>query len=86
MSNNGSKPQTSEVYQETSQRIAERLLAGYKDKHPKQLEDCDMLFRLRVAHALLLKFHHYYFNLVHNAPTITSQEWLVKQVLGLMSG
>lgn len=86
MSNNGRNSQDRILYQKTSMRIAARIMTAYRRKIAKPITDCDLLYRLQVAHSLLLKFHHFYFSQTHNAPSIESQNWLVREVLWMMSG
>lgn len=69
------------LHKRTSDRMAELLWKQYKHKFPGMFQDCDYIFRLRVAHTLLLRFFHVYFNRTHKHPTYASQEWIIKQVL-----
>lgn len=81
MSNTREDASTELLHKRTSDRMAELLWCQYKHKYPDKLTDCDYIFRLRVAHTLLLRFFHVYFNRTHRHPTLASQEWLIYQVL-----
>lgn len=68
-----------ETYKRTSQRMAEGIWMAYLRRHPKTLEDADLLFRLRIAHVLLLQFNRVFFHPGHSEPTEHSQYWLAAQ-------
>jgi len=68
------------LWKQTSDRMADLLWKQYDLRYPNKLVDCDYVYRLRVAHALLLRFFHVYFNRAHKHPTIASQVWLICKV------
>lgn len=81
MSNHRINASTDLLWKQTSDAMATLLWKQYKQKYPNKLRSADYLFRLRVAHTLILRFFHVYYNRSNNLPTIASQEWLIRQVL-----
>lgn len=72
---------TDKDYKRTSQRMAEGIWQAYLRRHPNRLSETDLVFRLRIAHMLLLQFNRVFFHPDHSEPTIFSQNELVTNVL-----
>lgn len=81
MSNHRVDASTEALHKKTSQHMAELIWLQFVQQYPTRLHSCDYRFRLRTAHALILRFYHIYFNRTHKHPTVSSEEWLIREVL-----
>ena len=81
MSNTREDASTAVLHKRTSDRMAEILWKQFTHKFPDKLKGADYSFRLRIAHTLILRFYHVYFNRTFKTPTSGSQVWLIRQVM-----
>ena len=81
MNNTRIDASTEVLHKRTSDAMAVLLWKQYLHKFPLKLKSVDYAYRLRIAHTLLLRFYHVYFNRTHEHPTPGSQVWLIRQVM-----